>query len=57
MNKYNPEKECPKCGFTNVSERFVRTISGPGKIERKCARCTYIWDEKTLDDNSLNTKK
>lgn len=46
MNKYNPNRPCPKCGHTVTKDTFSEILS---TIERNCMNCGYTWSETPLD--------
>lgn len=45
MNKYDPDKECPKCGFYMVTTEYQSKFT----LRRDCRRCKNVWYEATLD--------
>ena len=58
MEKYNPDRVCPKCGYGSIYAgdesaitEWVKGLGLPSQeyILRRCSRCGYEWREKPLD--------
>jgi len=49
VKRYNSKSRCCKCGCSEVSSLWadaVPAIDLPERIQRTCARCSYVWDER-----------
>jgi hypothetical protein len=61
LTPYNDAAHCPKCACTDVKTTYYpaddhRWLSSSGfaaesreHLRRRCARCSFMWNEATLD--------
>lgn len=41
--------KCPKCGYFDINMRHITIDDDDEKLACTCMRCSYHWDEATMD--------